>query len=102
MLGFGTATARVEGLDDLIERQWRRVWPETDGFRFDLSAFQYQVSRDGCLAAIMAPWSSTGYDRDGSTFVRPGRATVVLTRASAGDPRKAVHTHLSLNPAAGS
>jgi ketosteroid isomerase-like protein len=44
----------------------------------------------------MAIFDSTGYRQDGTSYDRPGRATVVFVRDSVGGPWLAQHTHLSL------
>jgi ketosteroid isomerase-like protein len=95
VLGFGTVIDRAEGREMLAERQWRLVWGETRGFRFDPAA-RITVLQD--LACVAATWSSTGFDKAGEPFPRAGRATIVLRRGAKG--WLAVHTHFSLCPAA--
>jgi ketosteroid isomerase-like protein len=104
VVGFGTRMHVVRGLDRLEELQWSQVWPTIDGFSFVLDELVAVASEDGSQAYAVVPWVSTGFHEDGSTFDRPGRATVVF--AHEGDPRvtpggwRAVHTHISLAPGA--
>jgi ketosteroid isomerase-like protein len=98
VIGFGTRMDTVVGLQRLEQEQWRRVWPTIDGFRFDLDTLECQISPDRLQAVGIVAWHSTGYLEDGTKFDRPGRATVVFRRATADQPWKGVHTHISLNP----
>lgn len=96
VVAFGTWSELLTGLDDLEAKQWRNVWPTIDAFAFDVDGTDVVLSDDGLLAVAIAPWSSTGFAEDGSTFDRPGRATLVLRRPSAGAPWRCVHSHFSL------
>ena len=98
VVSFGTHAGVVHGLDELEEQQWRNVWPRIDGFTFRVDELVVIASPDGCQAVAVVPWDSIGTADDGSTFSRPGRATVVLRRESPGDPWLGVHTHFSLVP----
>ena len=98
VVGYGSYARACEGLDALVSRQWMKIWPNITGFRFDLRALRYRVSRDGCLLCAMVPWRSTGYHKNGRPFTRNGRMTLLLTRPRRGRPWKASHTHYSLNP----
>lgn len=98
VIGFGTRMDTVRGRDRLEQDQWRRVWPTIDGFRFDVDTLECLISPDRLQGVGIVVWHSTGYGEDGTPFNRPGRATVVFERANAGDPWKANHTHISLNP----
>ncbi len=98
VVGFGTKAAVARGLSDLRSEQWQHVWPAIDDFRFHADEADVWVSPDRLQAVIAADWSSTGTAPDGATLTRPGRATVVLVRATAGDPWLGVHTHFSLVP----
>ena len=95
MIAFGTFTDFMTGRDEAERQQWRNVWHHIDEFRFrpDIRAI---VSPDRLQAVGMAIFDSTGYQRDGTAYPRPGRATVVLVRTAVGDPWQAQHTHLSL------
>jgi len=44
----------------------------------------------------IATWTSTGFHENGTSFHRPGRATVILERRN--HHWVSVHTHFSLNP----
>ncbi len=96
VLGFGTVAIEAKGLDDLVQQQWMKVWPKTEGFRFDNASVE-TWGADG-LAVAAVHWSSQGIDaRSGALFSRHGRATLVLQRR--GENLIAVHTHFSINPA---
>ncbi len=95
-LGFGTVVERADGLQRLVEEQWRKTWGATRGFRFDLGDARIEI--EGELAWVAATWSSTGFDAAGAPFPRIGRATLVLRRSASG--WRAVHTHFSLRPGA--
>ena len=95
MIAFGTFTDFMTGRDVAEQQQWRNVWPHIDEFRFrsDIRAI---VSPDRLQAVGMAIFDSTGYRQDGTSYDRPGRATVVFVRDSVGATWLAQHTHLSL------
>ena len=94
VLGFGTWAYAVVGLASLEQGEWRAIWENSSGFRFELS--ELRVFGDGGPIVAAVPWSSVGYDATGAPFQRPGRATVVLSRE--GERLLAVHTHFSLAP----
>jgi len=95
MTAFGTFTDFMTGREAAEQQQWRNVWPHIDNFRFrpDIRAL---VSPDRLQAVGMAIFDSTGYRQDGTSYDRPGRATVVFVRADVNSPWVAEHTHLSL------
>ncbi|BBO07618.1 ketosteroid isomerase-like protein [Bradyrhizobium ottawaense] len=95
VLAFGTHNDVIPGLDQWVTTQWDNVWPKTTDFRFVLDQTSVLASRDGTMATVIAPWTSTGYHPDGSAFARPGRATMVFTWN--GDGWLCVHSHMSLN-----
>lgn len=95
ILAFGTHQNVLPSLEAWVNTQWDNVWPKTDDFRFDLAATHVLAARDGSLAVVVAPWTSTGFHPDGSRFDRPGRATIVFEKS--GDGWLGVHSHLSLN-----
>ena len=92
---FGTYQELVKSLSAWTERQWDNVWPRTAEFRFDLANTMVMASPDGEMAVAITPWTSTGFHKDGSTFDRPGRATIVLARQPDGR-WLGVHSHMSL------
>ena len=98
VVGFGTHMDVVVGLDALERMQWRSIWPTMSDFEFKVNTMQVMVSPDRLQATAVLTWMSTGYQEDGSTFPRPGRGTVVLTRKKVSDPWLGSHTHISLNP----
>ena len=95
LLAFGTHRDVIPGLEAWIATQWDNVWPKTSDFRFDLQATQLLAAADGSMACAIAPWTSTGYERDGTPFERPGRATMVFARE--GKRWVCTHSHMSLN-----
>lgn len=96
VVGFGTWSDFLSGIDDLETRQWREVWPSISDFRFDLDALWTEVSPDRMLGHAAASWTSTGMDEEGRPFARPGRCTVTLCRTDPGTPWLGTHTHFSL------
>lgn len=99
LVAFGTVSERAEGLEFLRREQWAKVWPQTAGFRFDLSDAHETPASDGSQTVVTALWTSQGIAEDGSAYPRRGRATVVL-RAQASGPTGwlATHTHFSISP----
>ena len=98
VIGFGTFMDVVRGLDRLEAQQWRSIWPTIGDFRCLVDQLVSDVSDDGKHAYGIVPWTSTGFHEDGSTYDRPGRATVLFTREHESDPWRAIHTHISLAP----
>ncbi len=94
VIGFGTKAYSVVGLPSLEQQQWREIWENSSGFRFDVG--ELRVFSDGNLICAAVPWSSVGYAATGAPFLRPGRATLVYLLQ--GDQLLAVHTHFSLAP----
>ena len=92
---FGTYQELVKSLSAWAERQWDNVWPRTAEFRFDLANTMVMAAPDGAMAVAIAPWTSTGFHKDGTAFDRPGRATIVLARQPDGR-WLGVHSHMSL------
>ena len=94
-IAFGTFSDFVEQQPVIEQKQWRNVWPTIDDFawREDIRAL---VSPDRLFAVGLGVFDSTGYHPDGSTFSRPGRATVSLVRGATSEPFVANHTHMSL------
>ena len=97
VVGFGTWSDLLVGIDDLEARQWRAVWPAITDFRFDLDGTWTEVSPDRRLGHLAAGWTSTGSHPDGTPFPRPGRCTVTLRRSTVESPWLGTHTHFSLN-----
>ena len=95
VLAFGTHRDVIPGLDAWVATQWDNVWPKTSGFRFDLPATHMLASADEGMAVLVAPWTSTGYEPDGTPFDRPGRATMVFSRLDGA--WLCTHSHMSLN-----
>jgi ketosteroid isomerase-like protein len=96
VVGFGTYSGVLDGLEGLARDQWGRVWPHIREFTFRLDELRAGVAAAGDLAWAACPWDSLGRRGDGVPFPRPGRVTAVLIRR---DGRwRAAHTHFSLYP----
>jgi ketosteroid isomerase-like protein len=95
VLAFGTHRDVIAGIGVWQATQWDNVWPKTSDFHFDLDAARVLASADATMATVIAPWTSTGYHQDGSTFERPGRATMVFHKD--GGVWLCTHSHMSLN-----
>ena len=95
VLAFGTHNDVITGLASWTATQWNSVWPRTTDFRFTLGQTRVVASPDGSMATVIAPWTSTGYQPDGTPFERPGRATMVFSHGP--DGWLCVHSHMSLN-----
>ncbi len=94
LLALGTRAEMVEGVDQVMERQWRQVWPRIRDFTIDIDKARGGV--DGDRAWVATRWDSRGIRANGATFPRPGRLTILLARR---DGRwLATHTHFSLSP----
>lgn len=91
---FGTRAAIARGREALERGQWRPVWPRIRNFTFRLAEMHCVGSEAGLC--VIVPWDSRGVNVDGSTFARPGRATILLARR--GDRWVALHSHFSLAP----
>ena len=96
VVGFGTYSDFLSGIEDLERRQWRKVWPSITCFRFELGGLWTEVSPDRRLGHAAVGWSSTGTDEKGLPFPRPGRCTVALRRADPFAAWLGTHTHFSL------
>jgi ketosteroid isomerase-like protein len=96
LLAFGTHADIVAGRDEVEAQQWAQVWPAIDDFWFEVDSMRTVISGDRLTAVAIVPWGSVGVGADGQRFDRPGRATVVLERASIDAPWIGVHTHFSL------
>ncbi len=94
VVSFGTKARIVTGLDPLQANQWTGIWPNIRDFRIEMDTVH--AGGDDSYAWGIATWTSTGFDKDGNPFHRPGRATVILERSQGS--WLAVHTHFSLAP----
>jgi ketosteroid isomerase-like protein len=95
VVAFGTFAAIVVGRDALERDQWRNIWPTIRDFTFRLEELQV-LGGDAHVCAVV-PWDSLGVRPDGTTFDRPGRATLLLEPR--GNRWVATHSHFSLAPA---
>ena len=94
VLSFGTRADVVSGLDALMANQWSGIWPNIRDFTINLDQLHWGATDD--LAWGIVTWASTGFHPDGTSFPRPGRATVIFARRSG--QWLAIHTHFSLFP----
>lgn len=97
VIGFGTTKDVIVGLEDLVENQWLATWPTMDRFVFDTDTMHIALGPDRQLACVATIWHSIGFDPDGSSFDRAGRATILLARRSLSTEWRSLHTHFSLN-----
>lgn len=95
VVAFGTLEDAMYGLDELVDRQWSKVWPVTRGFRFEPEGLDETASLDGALVVVTGRWSSEGRGAAGRFYARSGRATLIL-RAQPEGALKAIHSHLSM------
>lgn len=95
VIAFGTHRDVIASLEQWVDSQWDKVWPRTSDFAFELEKTKILVADDGSMATVVAPWTSTGYHPDGTSFDRPGRATMVFHDQS--ENWICVHSHMSLN-----
>lgn len=92
---FGTYAAIVDGRDALQRDQWQHIWPTIREFTFRVA--EARCVGSDTLLGVVVPWDSLGVGPDGTTVLRPGRATVILVRR--GERWLAVHSHFSVAPA---
>ncbi len=96
MIAFGTFADFVVGREATEREQWRNMWGTIDQFRCRLDDMRVIISADRLTAAGIVVFDSIGYREDGTTYDRPGRATVVFGRSMTGEDWVAQHTHFSL------
>jgi len=94
LLAFGTRAEIADGLDAVVENQWRHVWPAIRDFTVRIAEARGVIAGDS--AWVAAPWDSLGTRDDGTAYRRPGRLTVAFERREG--RWLAVHTHFSLSP----
>lgn len=73
ILAFGTHQDVLPSLEAWINMQWDNVWPRTEAFQFTIDEAHVLASEDRSLAIVVAPWTSIGFNLDGTPFDRPGR-----------------------------
>ena len=64
MVCFGSRAEILIGLDDLIERQWKAIWPNITDFHFQMDQFRCECNNTAEIACVIVPWISTGYHQD--------------------------------------
>ena len=94
VLAFSTRTNVMTGVEALVEEQWTPTWPSLRDFTYDLDQLHVRVSGDFAWAVL--PWRSTGFNSDGTSFPRPGRATIIFEQQNG--VWLAIHSHYSLAP----
>ena len=94
VVGFGTVAGRADGLDELVDHQWKHIWDNTEGFDFEYDQLHGEIADD--IAWVAVPWSSCRAVAGREPVVRTGRSTIIL-RKTKGDWR-ACHTHFSRTP----
>ena len=97
VVSFGTWMNVVQGLDNLVEKQWKNICPTISHFKFLTNTLYIQLSPDKLFANSILTWTSVGYDINGNCYERPGRDSITLRRDNINNFWKAIHTHLSLN-----
>jgi ketosteroid isomerase-like protein len=94
VVAFGTYTAVISGRESLERDQWMHIWPMLNDFTFRLNQV-HCLGTDQALCVVV-PWDSVARRSDGSTFDRPGRATLLLEPR--GERLVAAHSHFSVAP----
>ena len=94
VIAFGTYSDAMRGRQNLVDLQWREMWPYIRDFYFDLEETTV-LDDGGPLCVVIAPWTSLGIAPDGATFPRAGRCTIALQRGDDGR-LLALHTHFSM------
>jgi ketosteroid isomerase-like protein len=94
VIAFSTRTSVMSGIDALVTEQWSVNWPALREFTFNFDQLRWGTSGDLAWAVITS--TSTGFHPDGTSFVRPGRTTVIFERRES--RWLAIHTHYSLAP----
>lgn len=96
--GFGTVSLYTEGLDDLVESQWRPVWSRTAKFTFEKNKQHHRFSADKTQCIVTSLWRSEGGEEGGPVRLRRGRATILLEWHEPQSAWLCVHTHFSMWP----
>ena len=97
VVSFGTWMDVVQGLEKLCNYQWKNIWPTITNFEFLTDTLFIQISPDSLFANSILVWNSVGYSKQGKSFERTGRATVILKKLNKSSDWKGIHTHFSLN-----
>ncbi len=93
-MGFGTYGDRLDGLEPLVEHQWRTIWEITRGYDFDYENMELGVNDQLGWAAVT--WTSQKQNPQGVWQTRPGRATFIFEKRKG--QWLAIHSHHSLHP----
>jgi ketosteroid isomerase-like protein len=84
----------VAGVDAVMDRQCKHVWPRIREFTVRVEEARGAI--DGDRGWVATRWDSLGVRPDGATFARPGRLTILFERRRG--RWLASHTHFSLTP----
>ena len=68
VVSFGTWMDVVQGLDNLVEKQWKNIWPTISHFKFLTNTLYIQLSPDKLFANSILTWTSLGYDINGNCY----------------------------------
>jgi ketosteroid isomerase-like protein len=96
VIAYGSLTPVMTGRADLMERQWSSMWPRIKDFAFSEDTIHILADEGMRVVTVATLWRSLGLRRDGSTYERRGRATLVLRRE--GQRYLCVHSHFSMEP----
>jgi ketosteroid isomerase-like protein len=97
VVAFGSLAGMMVGKDDLIARQWSRMWPRLRDFAFDFDRLTLLGEPGDTTLTIVAPWQSLGTKGGGTGwYERRGRATLVLKHTPGG--YRCIHSHFSMEP----
>ena len=95
-IAFGTFTDFMIGRELAEDNQWRNVWPTIDGFTWRLDEAKALVSPDRLFAVGLAVSNQPPATKATANPSTARAAPLSFTRAKAGDPWVAAHTHMSL------
>jgi ketosteroid isomerase-like protein len=93
VVGYGALTARMRGLDDLVEHQWSPTWRRVAQWR--ITALDV-MERSETLVAVGLCWERVNND---DHAVVHGRSTLILR--CDGEQWRCVHSHFSQDPVGG-
>jgi hypothetical protein len=94
VVSFGMDCERAEGIDQLVEKQWKVFWDRIEVFEFDYNTAMGTLDETTGTAA--ATWRSVKPLENGQSVEKRGRATFVFLKT--GDNLIATHSHLSATP----
>ena len=89
VIGFGTTAIRADGLDSLMDNQWKTRWPTNQNFHFLPDTAKMLWSNDWLTTILTVEWECDA---------RRGRATMILQAYPEQDKLLCTHSHFSENP----